>query len=1347
MIMNIKKCYLAQLIKKDLRLKMVFLVTGSRLLMFKALGLSCVALLASSAGSVEAGEDVPLFSADRFTEVLQSPPELPRSARISRVATESVHNEHQVTRSAREHTAVMNNEHQVTRSARERTAVMNMERLAGLKSDVQWGNKATVRLTLFADTELKAVFERIEWTTEGYTLTGHIEGQPHSTVVLTVNGDMVAGMVWTHEAVHTIEAIGGAAVIRQAGPGAFGKCPTLPQPTQNSNPAVSPPGATGMHHPATHDDDGSVIDLLVVYPSLVRRSQGGHRFMRTLIDRDVALTNEAYRASGAAQRINLVAAVEVEYAAAEKDINMFRILDHLVDPESGYLDEVHRLRDSYAADLVLVHRGDLTGIGSPLGNINGITYQLTGLSEAEAPLALSVSDSFAFPHELGHNMGLRHDRSLDVKNTPFPYSHGYVVANPPAGLEGFHTIMAYGATDKHLLRFSNPNQKYPDAEGVPLGVPGDQPSDGVDGPADAARSLNETRKVVANYRRSANRCAYSLSQPSIVPASGGTYRVQIATTPDCTWVAHSNDPFISIAPSASGIGTGSVDYTVSANPSVEREVALMIAGEVHLTKQMGTRTWPPVAVCERSESVRYELEDVLGKPCADISAQDLASLRKLHVNSFNNGGLRAGDFLGLVNLLGLEVENTNMTTLPANVFNGLPNLFKLTLQSNKALQTIQSGAFNGLANLYELEISQSGLTSLQPGAFQGLYNLHRLSIYYTPVPLDYTWKDPDGSAIMSLQPGAFHGLYNLHVLELSSVQLATLHEGTFDGLSELSDLIIASRSLRNVAPGAFRGLSKLKYLVFNDTSITTLPPNIFADLENLEDLILRYNQNLRTLPPGVFNHLLKLTNLEIHESALKTLPSGLFNGLSNLEDLFLAGNGALTTVEPNAFTGLENLEDLILVRSALTALTASSLRGLSNLRVLDMNENAIADISGLSTLTKLEELYLANNLISDVAPLVSNSGLGAGDYVRLDGNPWSADAVAVDIPALRQRGVAVKANAVIRIAGDAQAEEGEPLVFPVVLQPPQTHEVTVGWEAVDNGSGFGWADAGVDYPADQHGILTLPAGAVTGSFSVQTLEDDQHERDEWFFVIIVTPPRGQLVDGLYVEWNHGNAFILDDDAPLDANRPPQAISGVADIYAVAGTQIRLPVTGLFTDPDGDALTVTATSTNPAVATADSVQAGMVTIKTSAPGLAGVVLTATDTDGESAALAFAVRVSGVSVAVVDSAEEDDLMLVMGDSVRVDLLASFRELDPHALLFIAQSSNPDVATLRIYGNSAIIETESEGSTQIVVTATNPLGQIQTVQFTVTVDGTLIHSRLPAWLLPLLVSENTNEESQRE
>ena len=54
-----------------------------------------------------------------------------------------------------------------------------------------------------------------------------------------------------------------------------------------------------------------------------------------------------------------------------------------------------------------------------------------------------------------------------------------------------------GVRCRHVMRFSNPDLSH---GGDPMGVPGDEPSSSVTGPADARRSLNDTRRIVANFR-------------------------------------------------------------------------------------------------------------------------------------------------------------------------------------------------------------------------------------------------------------------------------------------------------------------------------------------------------------------------------------------------------------------------------------------------------------------------------------------------------------------------------------------------------------------------------------------------------------------------------------------------------------------------------------------------------------------------------------------------------------------------------------------------------------------------------------------------------------------------------
>jgi hypothetical protein len=81
---------------------------------------------------------------------------------------------------------------------------------------------------------------------------------------------------------------------------------------------------------------------------------------------------------------------------------------------------------------------------------------------------------------------------------------------------------------------------------------------------------------------------------------------------------------------------------------------------------------------------------------------------------------------------------------------------------------------------------------------------------------------------------------------------------------------------------------------------------------------------------------------------------------------------------------------------------------LKKLTTLDASRESIAALTGLEHCTDLEKLDLRTNPISDIKPLISNSGLSEGDMVYLGGNnPLSSTSIKVYIPQLRERGVCV----------------------------------------------------------------------------------------------------------------------------------------------------------------------------------------------------------------------------------------------------------------------------------------------------------------------------------------------------
>ena len=268
-----------------------------------------------------------------------------------------------------------------------------------------------------------------------------------------------------------------------------------PDDAQDFETVWSPEGAAPEASPRAPVPAGAtseLIDVLVVYTEAARVGAGGLQAIQALIDLAEVETNASYANAGIDQRIRIVHSEELVYAeTGDSGLDLSRIRG----TTDGFLDDVHAVRDAYGADVVSLWLDDTGGCGR--GYLMGVVSSGFASSAFNVCKVSCATGNLTFGHELGHNMGLRHDWYVDdTSGSPYTYNHGYAY---PAG--GWRTVMAYNdrcadamTSCTRLQRFSNPAES---EGGVPTGVATPGPTNCVEDVVPAAECEADNRTALA----------------------------------------------------------------------------------------------------------------------------------------------------------------------------------------------------------------------------------------------------------------------------------------------------------------------------------------------------------------------------------------------------------------------------------------------------------------------------------------------------------------------------------------------------------------------------------------------------------------------------------------------------------------------------------------------------------------------------------------------------------------------------------------------------------------------------------------------------------------------------------
>lgn len=191
-----------------------------------------------------------------------------------------------------------------------------------------------------------------------------------------------------------------------------------------------------------------------------------------------------------------------------------------------------------------------------------------------------------------------------------------------------------------------------------------------------------------------------------------------------------------------------------------------------------------------------------------------------------------------------------------------------------------------------------------------------------------------------------------------------------------------------------------------------------------------------------------------------------------------------------------------------------------------------------------------------------------------------------------------------------------------------------------------------------------------------------------------------------------------EDELGDSNSNPVVAAAIDDLSLASGFEVyEFSLSDVFSDEDGDAIVLTASSSDESVALVE-ISSEKLTLIEQADGSAIITVTATDVEGASVSDSFTLTIGANSAPTVANEISDQSLTAGFGAATIELANVFSDDD--ALTFAASSSDQSIVTVGVSGTTLTITEVAVGSTSVNVSATDPSGQQVSDSFTVTISA---------------------------